>query len=135
MWSSHPPSPPLLIQPPWCQGCFTVNLWGHVISSGFSWIGGFRGGRRLFSYSHSEALLCNQNAAPAPLLQISELNKRMSAVEHLLVHLENTVLPLSAQVTPRALQDQPTAFHDTNSFRGRASEVLQLVDAWCSKHR
>lgn len=32
-------------------------------------------------------------------MQILELNKRMSAVEHLLGHLENVVLPPSAQVT------------------------------------
>lgn len=39
-----------------------------------------------------------RRARTVPETQISELNKRMSAVEHLLVHLENVVLPPSDQV-------------------------------------
>lgn len=40
-----------------------------------------------------------RRARTVPETQISELNKRMSAVEHLLVHLENVVLPPSDQVS------------------------------------
>lgn len=39
-----------------------------------------------------------------PLLQIFELNERMSAVERLLTHLENIVVPPEAKVMPRARQ-------------------------------
>lgn len=49
-----------------------------------------------------EVLHYNQRTPPLPLPQILELNKRMSAVEHLLVHLENAVLPPSVQVIPWA---------------------------------
>lgn len=68
-----------------------------------------------------EAVHYNPKTTPLPLPQISELNKRMSAVEHLLVHLENVVLPPSDQVIPRAKQDQP------HSLPFREAEVLSIA--------
>lgn len=82
--------------------------------------------------SHNEDLSCNQTTVPPPaLLQILELNKRMSAVEHLLDHLENAVLPHSVQVTPWPVQDQPTAFR----FRKLKSQLIasgQVSQRSCS---
>ncbi|KAL1770959.1 melanophilin isoform X1 [Sigmodon hispidus] len=60
-----------------------------------------------------------------PDTQILELNKRMSAVEHLLVHLENTVLPPLAQEP--AVESLPSADTEEEALRRRLEELTSNI--------
>lgn len=66
-----------------------------------------------------------RRARTVPETQISELNKRMSAVEHLLVHLENAVLPPSAQEP--AVETHPSADTEEETLRRRLEELTSKV--------
>lgn len=66
-----------------------------------------------------------RRARTVPETQILELNKRMSAVEHLLVHLENAVLPPSAQEP--AVETQPSADTEEETLRRRLEELTSNI--------
>lgn len=66
-----------------------------------------------------------RKARTVPETQISELNKRMSAVEHLLVHLENAVLPPSAQEP--AVETHPSADTEEETLRRRLQELTSNI--------
>lgn len=122
-----PPTPsdlPSCFQHPWCQKEVVSQV---VISNGLSWTWGFTwaGG------GCGKALRCNQTTTPLPLPQILELNKRMSAMEHLLVHLENAVLPPSAQVIPWTRRGLREAEVPRIASRGD-QDLRDLAAGWCS---
>ncbi|KAL6050093.1 hypothetical protein STEG23_036836, partial [Scotinomys teguina] len=60
-----------------------------------------------------------------PDTQISELNKRMSAVENLLVHLENVVLPPSTQEP--AVESHSSADAEEEALRKRLEELTSNI--------
>nr|XP_048297764.1 melanophilin isoform X2 [Myodes glareolus] len=66
-----------------------------------------------------------RRARAMPDTQILELNKRMSAVEHLLVHLENVVLPPSAQEP--AADSNPSADTEEEALRKRLEELTSNI--------
>ncbi|XP_038194458.1 melanophilin isoform X4 [Arvicola amphibius] len=66
-----------------------------------------------------------RRARAMPDTQILELNKRMSAVEHLLVHLENVVLPPSAQEP--AADSHPSADTEEETLRRRLQELTSNI--------
>lgn len=66
-----------------------------------------------------------RRARTVPETQILELNKRMSAVEHLLVHLENTVLPPSAQEP--TVETHPSADTEEETLRRRLEELTSNI--------
>lgn len=66
-----------------------------------------------------------RKARAAPDTQILELNKRMSAVEHLLVHLENVVLPPSAQEP--AVESHSSADTEEEALRKRLEELTSNI--------
>lgn len=66
-----------------------------------------------------------RRARAMPDTQILELNKRMSAVEHLLVHLENVVLPPSAQEP--AADSHPSADTEEETLRRRLEELTSNI--------
>lgn len=66
-----------------------------------------------------------RRARAMPDTQILELNKRMSAVEHLLVHLENVVLPPSAQEP--AANSHPSADTEEEALRKRLEELTSNI--------
>ncbi|XP_041506160.1 melanophilin [Microtus oregoni] len=66
-----------------------------------------------------------RRARAMPDTQILELNKRMSAVEHLLGHLENVVLPPSAQEP--AADSHPSADTEEETLRRRLEELTRNI--------
>ncbi|XP_050018988.1 melanophilin isoform X3 [Alexandromys fortis] len=66
-----------------------------------------------------------RRARAMPDTQILELNKRMSAVEHLLGHLENVVLPPSAQEP--AADSHPSADTEEETLRRRLEELTSNI--------
>ncbi|XP_051046733.1 melanophilin [Phodopus roborovskii] len=66
-----------------------------------------------------------RRARVMPDTQILELNKRMSAVENLLVHLENVVLPTSAQEP--AVESHPSADKEEEALRRRLEELTSNI--------
>ncbi|CAO2625425.1 Mlph [Lemmus lemmus] len=66
-----------------------------------------------------------RRARALPDTQILELNKRMSAMEHLLVHLENVVLPPSAQEA--AADSHPSADTEEAALRRRLEELTSNI--------
>ncbi|XP_027253334.1 melanophilin isoform X2 [Cricetulus griseus] len=72
------------------------------------------------AFQHSK-----RRARAVPDTQILELNKRMSAVENLLVHLENVVLPPSAQEP--VVESQPSADTEEEALRRRLEELTSNI--------
>ncbi|XP_055473072.1 melanophilin isoform X2 [Psammomys obesus] len=66
-----------------------------------------------------------RRARAMPETQILELNKRVSAVEHMLVHLENAVLPPSAQEP--AMESHPSADTEEEMLRQRLQELTSNI--------
>uniref|UniRef100_A0A8C6QW58 Melanophilin n=1 Tax=Nannospalax galili TaxID=1026970 RepID=A0A8C6QW58_NANGA len=66
-----------------------------------------------------------RRARAVPESQILELNRRMSAVENLLVHLENTVLPPSAQGP--AVGSEPSADAEEEMLRRKLEELTSNI--------
>ncbi|XP_031224772.1 melanophilin isoform X1 [Mastomys coucha] len=72
-----------------------------------------------------------RRARTVPETQILELNKRMSAMEHLLVHLENAVLPPSAQEP--AVETHPSADTEEETLRRRLEELTSNISGTSSE--